>query len=83
MYQFPQQFVIVDWLLDYQEIHIIFAARDITDISVLKVELQTIDVMWNWDANAIIIRGLLRDCDGLFAAVDIIIRSLAQVWRFD
>ena len=42
MYQFPQQFVIVDWLLDYQEIHIIFVARDITDISVLKVELQTI-----------------------------------------
>ena len=44
MYQFPQQFVIVDWLLDYQEIHVLFAANiaqpGLSLISVLKVELQ-------------------------------------------
>ena len=41
MYQFPQQFVIVDWLLDYQEIHVLFAANIAQPgISVLTVELQ-------------------------------------------
>ena len=40
MYQFPQQFVIVDWLLDYQEIHVLFAANIAEPgISVLEVEL--------------------------------------------
>ena len=46
MYQFPQQFVIVDWLLDYQEIHVLFAANIAQPgISVLKVWHESEDLI--------------------------------------